>query len=328
MQGAWPTVRDVGRAAMRQGEDTDVFDALRVIPAPLGRVTHEDEIILRARGLALSNDAAPVLTDYVRVLELAAKRFLGEDLDPKLLSTDLTEALGMSEHRARLVGDLVLSEDWMFSGGSGGPRHADGWMRNIDERLRYVRNVHSLDDYLRAEAENLWPEAIGAPVVEIPERYVSVSQAGRRKESSPHVFVGDLFEPAIAERATKLLADGHYDEAVRAGALALRDVLRTATGLTLDGHSLVGAAFGGQDPVLRLADTSIQTGRREQEGWHKLADGCFAALRNAVAHREVRFTYAEAAQALALMSLLAGRAKAAGNAREDTPIEREPVIAP
>jgi uncharacterized protein (TIGR02391 family) len=315
LAGTWPTVSELGRAALRRGDATDVFEALRSIPPAIGRVTHEDEVVLRVRGLAVNPRATPVLEGFVEMLEMAVSRFASDDPAPKLLSADLAEVSESAEAREHLVGEVLMNENWMLNGGSSGEGE---WVRDINERIRYVWEVHTMEDYLRAEAESLHPGLptgrFEQPVTQpLPARLqeLAAAQAAQAEEPRP----GGL-HPAIGGRAAELLADGHPDEAVRVGTLGLRDLLRELTGLTLDGRHLVGAALGGDNPRIRLADVSTRDGKSEQDGWHKLVEGCFAALRNPISHRHLALSEEEAGEALGMMSLLARRLTAAA-ARDD-----------
>jgi uncharacterized protein (TIGR02391 family) len=311
LAGTWPTVSELGRAALRRGDGTDVFEALRSIPPALGRVTHDDDVVLRVRGLAANPRATPVLEGFVEMLELAAARFASDDPAPKLLSADLAGVSETAEAREHLVGKVLLNEDWMLNGGSSG----DGeWVRDINERILYVWDVHTVEDYLRAEAESLYPELpkmkLRQPTTDPLERVAAAAAAGAVAEGQPAPEPGP-FHPALGTRVSDLLNDGHTDEAVRAGVLGLRDLLRQLSGLPLDGQDLAGAALGGSNPCITLADLSTREGKSEQNGWRKLAEGCFAALRNPIAHRNLALTADEAREALGLMSLLARRLTAA-----------------
>lgn len=298
--GAWMTVPELGLEILRR-EDRDVMEDLRALPPPLGRIEWpEERIELRVRALTYVPRARDLLDDFVRVVELIAHRLLDEQSEPLLLrSTDLPERLGIPPERATLVSQLVFREDWMLGGGSG---DADGqWVRVIGERAIPVRNVTNLDDYLHVEGERFWNlpasrDTTPAPVLIEAEPPMAV------------LLAVDELHPGVAGAAGTLLADGHFDAAVHAAALALRDLLREHSGRDeLDGAQLVDAALGGSSPAVLVADITKQPGRREQEGWRMLAAGCVAALRNPVAHRHVFSDYASAFEAVATMSLVARR---------------------
>ena len=115
----------------------------------------------------------------------------------------------------------------------------------------------------------------------------------------------------LRNAASALFAVAHYDQAILAGALALRDLLRDTSGLhNLDGEPLVGSALSPKQPRLVLADLSTERGRNEQRGVFLLASGIVFALRNTVAHHAVGFQRAETVEALATMSFVARKIEA------------------
>ncbi|MGE3813103.1 MAG: TIGR02391 family protein [Candidatus Nanopelagicales bacterium] len=80
--------------------------------------------------------------------------------------------------------------------------------------------------------------------------------------------------------------------------------IREMTGLDLDGHTLVDAAFLGGSPALALNSLRTDTERNEQRGIANLMKGCFSAFRNPTAHEpHVRWHISEA-DTLDLLSTL------------------------
>lgn len=301
--GNWPTLDSLGRAALRRGDEIDVYAALRALPTPLGHLSSDEHVVLRVRGLALCPRAEPVLNGFVRVMQLAVARLISHDSEPKLLNADLMETLGMNEHLARTVGRLIISEGWMLGGGSGDVE--TGWMRDITEHTRFMRGVTSLDEYLRVECEYFWS---GTSYVAVdqhsPPSAVATHQPPTSSQSSAVVI--DL-HPRVAAASQELLAGGHYDAAVHHAALALQELLQERSGLTtLEGYDLAGAAFGGDKPPIQVVgNVSTKRGMSEQKGWLQLAQGVFSALRNPVAHRAVRHDRDEAIERLVTIGLIA-----------------------
>lgn len=293
----WPTLTAVGRAALRRGDRRDYFALLRSIPAPLGYVTPEGVVVLRVRGLALCPRAENVLHDFLRVMWLAVQRLIWEESEePTVTSQDLRETLGLSGRLADRVSKLVLAEDWMFGGGSS---HEGEWSRRVTEQTRFLLDVRTVGDYLRVEAGRLW----SPPVDQLAPRKVAQQPQGQEApQSAPFDF-----NPLITAASRRLLADGHYDDAVRASAIAFFDGLREMTNLDLEGQSLVGAAFGGDSPAIRIGLGD------EQKGWHRLAEGVVSALRNPLAHSALRLERDEALEAIATMSLILRRSARATN---------------
>ena len=318
---SWLTVMQLGRSALRRETGVNVFQALRELPPPLGRVEHpEDRVILRVRALAYLPELRPVLDGFVQALVLSAGKLKDEhDESPTLRNTDLTMVLGLSRDISDRISQLLLDENWMFGGGSGSP--GGTWERNITETTLPLLKVNSLEDYLTAEGERFWNRA--AELDLLPSHPLAVVEA-EQPAAGKALWVQEL-HPAIANAADQLLAGAHFDAAVRAGAIAFRDFLRERSGVhNLDGAQLAGAALGGSAPPLVLADIGNQDGKREQDGWRMLAEGCFAAIRNPVAHRHIYDDRNAAVEALVVMSLVARRVDAASglSGEETTPDER------
>lgn len=308
--GQWLTVMDLARSALRRDPSTsrDPFADMRALPPPLGRVEHPDErVILRVRALASLPEAQPVLRGFLAAVELAAKRLVEEGgEEPKLRKEDLIETLSLSSPLLDRVSAILLIEDWFLGGGSG---NAEGdWQRDIGDRTVAVLKVRSLADYLHVEGDRFWNRPAtqdlhpANPLIETEQ--VPLGQTAPAA-AVPSLSVDELYGP-IAQAAGELMAVGHFDSAVRAAALAFRDLLRERSGRhDLDGVDLAGAALGGKNPPIGVADLSAPEGRNEQDGWRMLAQGCFAAIRNPVAHRGVYRERASAMEALATMSFVA-----------------------
>jgi hypothetical protein len=181
----WPSLDEIGREALRRGDPADAYTALRAIAAPLGHVTHEDTIKLRARGLARCPQAAPVLDGFLAALKLATARLLSDDPQPRLDSADLVEWLDMDPVLARQVSEVIFNEGWIFGSGSG---NADGeWTREITEHTRFVIGVETMDDYLRAEAERHQPP----PRMAVPPLQAATPVA-EPPPVTPYTLVADI----------------------------------------------------------------------------------------------------------------------------------------
>jgi uncharacterized protein (TIGR02391 family) len=117
----------------------------------------------------------------------------------------------------------------------------------------------------------------------------------------------DWLHPRIRDACRQLVLEHHFPLAVHKAAIALRDLLREESGLSLDGHDLAGAALSLDHPRIVVANLGDETGRNIQRGTMCLAQGVFAAMRNVVAHNAVEFEPVEALEMLATMSFVARR---------------------
>lgn len=313
--GQWATVTQLSVAALHR-DNSDIFETLRALPAPLGRVERpEERVELRVRALAMVPATEPLLNTFLRVLYLVSQRLMADDEENMVVrDTDLTETLSIPADVGVRVSQLVFAEDWMLGGGSG---DADGhWERIINERSLPIRGVKSIEDYLQVEGQRFWNRPANRSST---PAFMPIEEPAFVELTEP-ALLGSQLHPALAARAATLLAGGHYDEAVRAASLALRDLLRQTSGRhDLDGTDLVGAVLGGTSPSVRLVDISTPHGKREQDGWRMLAEGCVAVLRNPVAHRDVYTDSVSTFEALATMSLVA---RQIDGSRQETPVHQ------
>jgi uncharacterized protein (TIGR02391 family) len=74
-----------------------------------------------------------------------------------------------------------------------------------------------------------------------------------------------------------LFANGHFAQAVLEAVKVMRDVLREASGLELDGDRLAGKALNPENPLIVVGDLSTETGRSRQRGVMLIAQGIFGA---------------------------------------------------
>ena len=71
----------------------------------------------------------------------------------------------------------------------------------------------------------------------------------------------------------------------RDGIQLVRSIYRAnKSKLTSDGTELVDAAFGGNDPTLKINSLTSETEKSEQRGFTNLLKGLFGTFRNPTAH--------------------------------------------
>jgi uncharacterized protein (TIGR02391 family) len=81
----------------------------------------------------------------------------------------------------------------------------------------------------------------------------------------------------------ELLADNYF-HAVLEATKSVADKLRSRTGLSDDGSSLVDKALGGDIPMLRINSLKTDSEKGEQRGFANLLRGIFGMFRNPTAH--------------------------------------------
>ncbi|GIW53034.1 MAG: hypothetical protein KatS3mg081_2389 [Gemmatimonadales bacterium] len=76
----------------------------------------------------------------------------------------------------------------------------------------------------------------------------------------------------------------NYFHAVFEAAKGLAQRIRDMTGLQLDGAALVDKVFALERPLLAFNRLQTETEKSEHKGLAALLKGCFAAIRNPLAH--------------------------------------------
>jgi len=128
-------------------------------------------------------------------------------------------------------------------------------------------------------------------------------------EAAPATYFDKLnLHPRIMDVSRDLFLDGHYWEAVFAGAKALVNFVKERSGRhDLDGAALVRAVFSRNDPTLAFNDLSNQTDLDEQEGMMHLFEGAVLAIRNPGGHSFPEGSDQRAMEYISLLSFLAYR---------------------
>ncbi len=117
-----------------------------------------------------------------------------------------------------------------------------------------------------------------------------------------------LLHPAIRSSSLQQYRDGHWRDAVLNAFIAVFDLVRTSTGLDLDGERLVTRVFSVTNPLLVVADLRTDSGKNDQVGFMMVLQGVYRGIRNPKAHSLQHDLNAfKAAQYLVTVSLLARR---------------------
>ena len=90
---------------------------------------------------------------------------------------------------------------------------------------------------------------------------------------------------------------GNYSGAILDSINYFGDIIRDKSGLDSDGISLVGPAFSGANPIIRINSLHTQSNQDEQKGVHFLLMGIYSAIRNPRSH-EKRLDTQETANAI------------------------------
>lgn len=94
----------------------------------------------------------------------------------------------------------------------------------------------------------------------------------------------DLLHPAIISNSYSHFRSTHYRDSVLNAFIAVFDLIRSRTGLDMDGSALVDAALSLSEPHLIISELESESGRNEQKGYIQILKGAFQAVRNPKAH--------------------------------------------
>jgi uncharacterized protein (TIGR02391 family) len=119
-------------------------------------------------------------------------------------------------------------------------------------------------------------------------------------------FQGRRMHSEVVKYCRSELMQDNYFHAVFEAAKGLAQRIRDMSGVQADGASLVDRVFAIERPLLALNTLRTETEKSEHKGFSALLKGCFAAVRNPLAHEPKILWEGEddAADYLSLISLL------------------------
>ena len=119
-------------------------------------------------------------------------------------------------------------------------------------------------------------------------------------------FNGRRIHPEVLKYCRSELMQDNYFHAVFEATKGLAQRLRDSTGVQTDGAALIDGVFSIERPLLAMNALRSETERSEHKGFAALLKGCFAAVRNPLAHEPKILWDGEddAADYLSLISLL------------------------
>jgi uncharacterized protein (TIGR02391 family) len=100
--------------------------------------------------------------------------------------------------------------------------------------------------------------------------------------------------------------NGNYKGAILDSIFFLGDLIREKTGLEGDGVQLVGQAFGGKVPVLKVNKLQSESDRNIQTGIEQILRGIFLSIRNPRSHEKSVDTIEDAEAIIVFVNYLLG----------------------
>lgn len=134
----------------------------------------------------------------------------------------------------------------------------------------------------------------------------TLDEAEKRVRTIRAKFQGRRMHPEVLKYCRTELMQDNYLHAVFEATKGLAQRLREMSGVHADGATLVDRVFSIERPLLAMSTLVTETEKSEHKGFAALLKGCFAAVRNPLAHEPKILWEGEddAADYLSLISLL------------------------
>ena len=134
----------------------------------------------------------------------------------------------------------------------------------------------------------------------------TLDEAEARVRTLRAKFLGRRIHSEVLRYCRSELLQDNYFHAVFEAAKGLAQRIRENSGANGDGAALVDQVFSIERPLLAFNALRTETERSEHKGFASLLKGCFAAVRNPLAHEPKILWQGEddAADYLSLISLL------------------------
>lgn len=134
----------------------------------------------------------------------------------------------------------------------------------------------------------------------------TLDEAEQRVQTLRAKFQGRRIHPEVLKYCRAELLHDNYFHAVFEASKGLAQRIREMSGIHADGAALVDRVFSIDRPVVAFNTLQTETEKSEHKGFATLLKGCFAAVRNPLAHEPKVLWQGEddAADYLSLISLL------------------------
>jgi len=134
----------------------------------------------------------------------------------------------------------------------------------------------------------------------------TLDEAEKRARTIRAKFQGRQIHPEVLKYCRPELLQDNYFHAVFEASKGLAQRIRDFSGVQADGAALIDKVFSIEKPILAINSLRTETERSEHKGFALLLKGCFAAVRNPLAHEPKILWQGEddAADYLSLISLL------------------------
>jgi uncharacterized protein (TIGR02391 family) len=117
-----------------------------------------------------------------------------------------------------------------------------------------------------------------------------------------------LLHPIVVKVSSSRFNSGHYADAVEASLKEInsivKKIVKDSIGEELDGSSLMQRALSVENPIIKMADLSNESGKNIQKGYIQIFSGTMTGIRNPKTHGNIDLDKSRAIHLLFLSSLL------------------------
>ncbi len=113
----------------------------------------------------------------------------------------------------------------------------------------------------------------------------TITEAERRVRTIQAKFQGRRIHSEVMKYCKVELMQNNYFHAVFEASKGLAQRIRDKSGVDGDGAGLVDKVFSVKEPILAFNTLRTETEKSEHKGFAALLKGCFAAVRNPLAHK-------------------------------------------
>lgn len=121
----------------------------------------------------------------------------------------------------------------------------------------------------------------------------------------------DMVHPSVAKISKKLYEDGHFANASEDAFIEINFRVKNIYKITNptsdkvpDGDNAMNVVFSTNNPIVKFADISTETGKNIQKGYMQMFSGAISALRNPKAHANIALEKEECKRNLLFASML------------------------
>lgn len=121
----------------------------------------------------------------------------------------------------------------------------------------------------------------------------------------------NLIHPQIVAVSKQLYLDGHFANAAQDAFVEINDRvkkiyrrLNPSASKILDGDAVMTTVFSPNNPMVKICDTTTDSGMNEQKGFMFMLQGAMSALRNPKAHANITITAEDSMRRLMYASML------------------------